>query len=352
MQPTPPPESIREMLRRLAGYLNFSSGSRADRPGTGSIDSQVLTAWNEVYAVVTAGDPMTGMPAWLVVNDWIGWSLDDLSSDPEFKSAFADTTQARRITRLLWSELLPEYLDFHRDLLFHQEPEFVFNGFLMAKAADALLSIDQADGIDDKKVVQLAIDRIDDFVGYRPVAMLENRRCQPYRHEYICPVPLYVEGCGASAGPYQEIISLAIEVLRETDPDVLRAASFDPNQMTELALDPRAYDFDHPVNRRPNYHFGGWDEASINSDGYFNRFIVRTVTLDALLQRVKDEGDDGQMGEGEHDRNELMVESAIVLAGTILMASGISGWGTGRLQQRHYAWLADEANIAIPRRFL
>ena len=24
---------------------------------------------------------------------------------------------------LLWSELLPAYLDFHRDLLFHQEPE-------------------------------------------------------------------------------------------------------------------------------------------------------------------------------------------------------------------------------------
>ncbi len=123
------------------------------------------------------------------------------------------------------------------------------------------------DGEDDV-VIQAAIDRMDDFVGYRPVAMLENRQCQPYRHEFICPVPLYIREAGVSAGPYREIIELAITALRETDPNILRAASFDPSRMIELSLDPRAYDFDHPVNRRPNYHFGGWDERSITEDGY------------------------------------------------------------------------------------
>ena len=321
MQPQTPPESIREMLRRLAGYLNFSSGTQGARSAVGCIDSKTLAAWNEVYGVATEGDPLTGMPAWLVVNDWVLWTLADLASDPDAGTAFADTSQAERIIRLLWSELLPAYLDFHRDLLFHQEPELVFNGFLMAKAADALLSIGDANGLDEKKIIQQAIDRMDDFVGYRPVAMLENRRCEPYRHEFVCPVSLYINGAGVSAGPYQKIISLAIEILRDTSADVLRNAAFDPNQMMELALDPRAYDFDHPVNRRPNYHFGGWDEGSINLEGYFNRFIVRTVTLDALLKRVNEND--------EHDRDELMVESANVLAGTILMASGISGWGPG-----------------------
>ena len=162
---------------------------------------------------------------------------------------------------------------------------------------------------------------MDTFVGYRPVAILENRNCQPYRHELVCPVPLYVKDAGVSAGPYHDIIELAIEALRDTDDDVLRAASFDPDRLSELSLDPRAYDFDHPVNRRPNYHFGGWDERSITNDGYFDRFVVRQVTLDALLHRLPDEP--------ELDEPELMAEAAAVLAGTILMASGISGWGPG-----------------------
>ena len=316
MQPPTPPESIREILRRLAGYLNFSSGG-----GSAAADAPTMAAWNEVYAVATAGDPLTGLPGWLVVKDWILWSLNDLGKE---QAAFADTTAARRIIHLLWSELLPAYLDFHRDLLFHQAPELIFNGFLLGKAADALLVIQSSDEeikTDQDAVIQAAIDRLDDFVGYRPVAMLENQRCQPYRHEYVCPVLLYIAGAGISAGPYQEIITLAIEVLRKTDPDVLQAACFDPQRMRELSIDPRAYDFDHPVNRRPNYHFGGWDEGSIDLDGFYDRFIVRAVTLDALLQRVEEDA--------EHDRDELMVESANVLAGTLLMASGISGWGPG-----------------------
>ncbi len=56
-------------------------------------------------------------------------------------------------------------------------------------------------------------------------------------------------------------------------------------------------------------------------DGYFNRFVVRQVTLDALLSRLRDEP--------ELDPAELLFEAASVLAGTILMASGISGWGPG-----------------------
>ncbi len=237
----------------------------------------------------------------------------------EEQPAFRDCQQATRAIRLLWSELLPAYLDFHRDLLFHQAPELIFNGFFMARAADALL-VGGLDG-EDETVVQAAIDRLDDFVGYRPVAMLENRQCQPYRHEFVRPVPLYVRGAGVSAGPYRELIAMAIDALRETDEAILRAASFDPDRVAELAMDPRAYDFDHPVNRRPNYHFGGWDERSITEDGYYDRFIVRQVTMDALLSRLRDEPD--------LDPQEQLIEAASVLAGTILMASGISGWGPG-----------------------
>lgn len=307
MSNTPPPETLNDTLHRLAGYLNFSSGTS---------DPSILAAWNQVYDQASDGDPLTGPPAWLVVKDWLSETLTTLSQS---QAAFSDSQQASRLISLLWSELLPAYLDFHRDLLFHQEPELLFNGFFMARAADALLAV----GLEgeDSQVVQSAIDRLDDFVGYRPVAILENRTCQPYRHELICPVPLYVKGAGVSAGPYRELIELALETLRSTAADILQSASFDLDRVDELSLDPRAYDFDHPVNRRPNYHFGGWDERSISQDGYFNRFVLRQVTLDALLCRLSD-------SEGR-ERQERLAEAATVLAGTMLMASGISGWGPG-----------------------
>ena len=302
-------ESLHESLKRLAGYLNFSSGH---------CDVTTMSAWNEAYEAASDGDPLSGPPAFLVLKDRLAEALQTLQAQ---QAAFSDITQGQRVVHLLWSEFLPAYLDFHRDLLFHQEPEVLFNGYFLACAAEAILQIhgdgdcDQEDGA----VIAAAIERLNVFVGYRPVAMLENRRCEPFPHEFLRPIPLYFQGAGVSAGPYREIVQLAIKTLETTDQDILRSASFDLGRLKELSLDPRAYDFDHPVNRRPNYHFGGWDDRAVGDDGYYYRFVLRQVTLEALLQRVTEPS--------ESDRQELMMESATVLAGTILMASGISGWG-------------------------
>ena len=152
MSNTPPPENLSETLHRLAGYMNFSSGAS---------DPSIMAAWNTVFDIASAGDPLTGPPAWLVVKDWISETLENLQAN---ESAFQDCQQASRLASLLWSELLPAYLDFHRDLLFHQVPELLFNGFFMARAADALLSVGLSG--DDEQVVRAAIDRLDDFVGW------------------------------------------------------------------------------------------------------------------------------------------------------------------------------------------
>ena len=327
MSNVPPPESLDDSLKRLAGYLNFSSGSN---------DPSIASLWNEVFGAASQGDPLTGPPAWLVLKNWIEHTLDALSRS---ESAFSDTRQARDVTQLLLSELLPAYMDYHRDLLFHQEPEVLFNGFFFFRASEALLGqfakggFGGADpdrphlvGAARQELVAAAIQQLNVFVGYRPVAVLENRRCQPYPHEFVRPIPLYVKGAGVSAGTYSELISRTIRVLRETDDDVLRSASFDIDRLEELGLDPRAYDFDHPVNRRPNYHFGGWDERSVSNDGYFTRFVLRQVTLESLLKRARDRE---LLGRQNLDPQELLEEAATVLAGTILMASGISGWGPG-----------------------
>ena len=307
MSSLPAPDASSEALQQLAGYLNFSSGTS---------DPTILAAWYHVYAEASQGDPLSGPPPWLVVKDWMTETLEALSAN---QPAFKDTSQAKRVVHLLWSELLPEYADFHRDLMFHQEPELLFNGFFLGRACDVVLSSKLDD--DDEKIIDAAIEQLNDFVGYRPVAVLENRECHPYPHEFVRPIPLYVRGAGVSAGPYHAVVSMAIEVLKETKPDILQHAAFDLEHMEELALDPRAYDFDHPVNRRPNYHFGGWDERAIGEDGYYYRFILRQVTLDSLLSRMHDVSD--------IERNELLVEAASVLAGTMLMASGITGWGPG-----------------------
>ncbi|MEK6235480.1 MAG: hypothetical protein N2C14_12300, partial [Planctomycetales bacterium] len=85
----------------------------------------------------------------------------------------------------------------------------------------------------------------------------------------------------------------------------------------ELAFDPRAYDFGHPVNRRPNYQFGEWDPHHLDNSGCFRRFVIREVSLEALFDRI------------QHDQTlpqtEILREAGTVLAGVILMSTGISG---------------------------
>ena len=128
-----------------------------------------------------------------------------------------------------------------------------------------------------------------------------------------------------ATGQYEEVLSRALAILQEADPDILARAWFDFDRLEEIALDPRAYDFDHPVNRRPNYHFGQWDPLHISPQGYYSRFVLQQVTLDALLTRC----DPRNCPPGVEPTDRLD-EAAAVLAGTILMASGTSGDAPGR----------------------
>lgn len=297
-----------EDLVQILGYLNFSSGR---------IDTQTIAALNRIYARALPGSPFEGMPAWLQIQLWL---QDSLARVAQSNPAFKDNSQAAALVELLWLNFLPAYLDFHKDLLFHQEPEAVFNGFFLGKAMEAVLlqggAWDEAD-----RIVNGAIRLLNDFVGYRPVAVLEGRRLEPYEHEWVRPIPLYLAGVGTTAGIYREVVDRCLEILRATDSYILQQASFDLDLLDELAIDPRAYDFDHPVNQRPNYHFGQWDPHRIDNSGNYRRFVVQQVTLDALLARLGEEPDIA--------REELLTEAAAVLAGTILMASGICGPGPG-----------------------
>ena len=83
-------------------------------------------------------------------------------------------------------------------------------------------------------------------------------------------------------GPYHDLIARALDILKSADPGLLAEAQFDFELLDELAVDLRAYDHGHPVNRRPNYVFGEWDPHHLDNQGRFRRYVVRKITLDAL----------------------------------------------------------------------
>src|SRR5262249_1555252 len=68
-----------------------------------------------------------------------------------------------------------------------------------------------------------------------------------------------------------------------------------------------------------NYCFGEWDPHHLDNQSRYRRFVARQVVLDALWTRVESTPD--------RAREELIFEAAAVLAGTVLMATGVSGAG-------------------------
>ena len=224
---------------------------------------------------------------------------------------------------LVFKKMPAAYRAHHRNLLFHQQPELLFNSFFMGRIVQAVL---QTGGPweETQQVIEKSIGYLNQFLGHRQLATLHTQKIEPYENEWVGPTPIYIKGAGVACGQYQPIIQVAIDVINETDPEILRSAGFDPENLDELCVDPRAFDFDHPINKRPNHHFGQWDEHLIDNTGNYRRFIVHQVTLDALCQRVNELAENNPQ-----DRQEFVFEAGAVLAGTILMASGISGGGPG-----------------------
>jgi len=307
------------VLEEVVGYLNFSSGTP---------DPNFLQNLNQLFRSLESRQPCENSLPTLGV--WLRQTTERLQAAG---GAFADATQVSAVIELLEQKLLPAYHDFHGDLLFHQPPADLWRPFFVGRACEALL-MQGAPWTEADRIVDGALASLNDFVGYRPVATLSSgNACDPYPHEFVRPIPLYIRDAGVAVGRYEKIIQLAMDILKSTDEETLARAWFDIDRLEEIAIDPRAYDFDHPVNRRPNHHFGLWDPHQISNSGYYTRFVLQQITLDALLSRCQSKSDspDENYGDNYGDNYEAQCrEAATVLAGTILMASGTSGDGPGR----------------------
>ena len=297
----------------MLGYLNFS---------TGKPDARFQKQLNDADRFL--GEQGVAEP-WKVLHELLRDQLAALRAGGG--SAFQDVTQVEAVLDLVFAQALPAYGRHHADLLFHLSERDLFQPFFLARVCEAVLA-QGGPWTESERIVSGALARLNDFVGHRPIAILETRpKGEPYDHERVRPIPLFLRGAGVVHGRYHDVLTQALQILASTDPGVLAEAYFDPNLLDELAIDPRAYDHGHPVNRRPNYLFGEWDPHHIDNQGRYRRFIVRQVTLDAMMERVERVGPSPSSSDGPANRTEALFEAAAVLAGVILMASATSGSG-------------------------
>ena len=299
-----PGEDVSAVAQEILGYLNFSSGAS---------DPRFLENVNKLFGWLAAGKA-SQEPGWRALAQALRRELQAVRGTSD---AFRRVEQAEAVLGLVFDAALPAYHEFHRDLLFHQTEEDLFQPLWIGRVCEAVL---QQGGPwnEAERIVPAVLRQLNDYIGHRPVAVLRSeQKIQPYEHEWVRPIPLWIRGAGATVGPYRELVETALAILDTADPAILFEAMFALDQLDELAFDPRAYDFDHPLNKRPNYLFGQWDMNKLDGAGRCRRFVLQQAALDAMLGRLR--------RRGGLPRKQVLFEEAAVLAGTILMGSGISG---------------------------
>jgi hypothetical protein len=304
MDPTKLGDGVASLSQDILGYLNFSAGAS---------DARFLKNLGDLFGRVAAAC-VADEPAWKALAERLRAELRSVRGTVE---AFRQTEQAEAVLHLVFDLALPAYREHHCDLLFHQSEEGLFQPLWIGRMCEAVL---QQGGPwqESDRIVPAAIHQLNDYLGHRPVAVLQTeQKIQPYEHEWVRPIPLWIRGVGAAPGPYRELVETAVAILDATDPNLLFESLFALEELDELAFDPRAYDFDSPVNKRPNYIFGQWDMHTLDNAGHCRRFVLQQVTLDAMLDRLAEHG--------QLDHQQVLFEEAAVLAGTMLMGSGVSG---------------------------
>lgn len=301
-EPSQGADDCTSAAREVLGHLNFSTGKPEP-----ALHRNIDLLCQEVG---TEARP-TRLRKYLLAE------LDALRGS---SAAFSDCTQAEAVIDLTLGGCLEAYRAHHADLLFHLKPQEFEAPFLLGRMFEAVLL--QGEPWDERgRIVQGAVTHLNDFVGYRPVAVLENgRKMEIYDNERFRCVPIFIKGAGVASGQHHDLIETTLSFLRQSPQDLLYAAHFDLDQMHELAIDVRAHDQTHPVNKRTNYLFGEWDPHQIDIKGQYTRFVLRRIILDAMIRWVEDE-------QANVAREERLFDAAAALSGTILMASSISGAG-------------------------
>ena len=109
--------------------------------------------------------------------------------------AFRSAEQAEAVVGLVFFHALPGYRLHHRDLLFHQKDEQLFLPFFIGRMCEAVLQQGPPWSEIDR-IVRGAGARLNDYIGYRPVAVLQSTKkssptprsgCVRFRYIYAGP---------------------------------------------------------------------------------------------------------------------------------------------------------------------
>jgi hypothetical protein len=289
-------------MQAVLAHLNFSSG----KP-----EASFLANLNQLWRQLPEHQPQEHLAEAL---------LEELARLEGTSPVFSPADQARGVIELTLRGAIAVYREFHRDLLFDVPETTYANPFFVGRLFEGVL-VQGGPWDERERIYEGMLRQVNDFVGYRPVAVLENgRQMELYPQERFCPLPLYVRGAGVAAGPYEALIRRTLDFLREAPQDLLQEAYLEPDQISEIALDLRAHDHMHPVNKRTNYMFGEWDPHTIDLQGRYRRFVIRRIVLEAMIAWTAE-------GESRLSEEERLFDAAAALCGTMLMAASVSGAG-------------------------
>ncbi|MEC7555902.1 MAG: hypothetical protein VYA32_01930, partial [Planctomycetota bacterium] len=143
------------LIEEILGYVNLSSGTH---------DPAFARNINQLC------DHLGGLGCWKDVGETLVASLESLSPR---SPALADDRQATTVLELVFDGLIPLYRLHHQDLLHHLDDDDWEQPLLLVMMFEAVLECGpDYDSIET--VLDTALDTLNDFLGYRPVAVLEN----------------------------------------------------------------------------------------------------------------------------------------------------------------------------------
>lgn len=211
-------------LQGMLGYLNFAAGKA---------DVRFQKQLSDAYGFVA--DRSAEAP-WQVLHDVLRDKLTALHAGDG--SAFRDVTQGSAVLSLVFQHVLPAYRQHHADLLFHLSDRQLFQPFFLARVCEAVL-LQGAPWDEGSRIVTGTLAQLNDYVGHRPIAILETRpRGEPYDHERVRPIPVFLRGAGVAWGRYHDLLSTALDILAGTPSTILAEADLDPEVLQEVAVDP------------------------------------------------------------------------------------------------------------------
>src|SRR5262245_29625437 len=172
----------------MLGYLNFA---------TGKPDVRFPKQLNEALAFLSR---QSVPQPWKLLPEMLRTRLKALQAGGS--TAFQDASQAEAVLEIGLVQLPAAYRRHHEDLLSHLHDDDLFQPFFLARCCESVLA-QGGPWNEQARILSGSLRQLNDFVGYRPVAILETRpRGEPYEQERVRPIPLCIRGAGVVFGRY------------------------------------------------------------------------------------------------------------------------------------------------------